>query len=60
MSYNRHTISLTMLTEDEYSELSQVEKGEMPYEQNPVFKSIRNSGCLYRMSWKKMSIREQK
>lgn len=45
-AYDRHTNSLIMLTEDEHRELSQVEKGEIPYEQSPVIKKYQESGIF--------------
>lgn len=44
--YDRHTNSLVMLTEDEYRELSQVEKGELPHEQSQVIKKYQESGMF--------------
>lgn len=38
--YDRHTNSLVMLTEDEYRELSQVEKGEVSPRAEPSHKKI--------------------
>jgi uncharacterized protein len=44
--YDRHTNSLVMLTEDEYRELSQVEKGELPAAQSPVIRKYQESGMF--------------
>lgn len=44
--YDRHTNSLVILTEDEYHELSQVEKGELREEQSPVIKKYQQFGMF--------------
>jgi hypothetical protein len=42
--YGRHTNSLVLLGEDEYCELSLVEKGDLPAEQSQVIKRYQESG----------------
>lgn len=44
--YDRHTTSLVMLSEDEYLELSQVEKGVLSHEQSPVIKKYQQFGLF--------------
>lgn len=44
--YDRHTNSIVMVTEKEYRELSQVEKGELPHEQSPVIKKYQEFGMF--------------
>ena len=44
--YDRHTNSIVRLTEDEYNELTQVEKGELAGEQSQVIKKYQESGLF--------------
>jgi len=44
--YDRHTNSLIRLSEDEYSELTQVEKGEMPAERSSVIRKYQEQGMF--------------
>ena len=44
--YDRHTNSLTILTEDEFNELREVESGKLPWQQSKVVERYQEFGML--------------